>query len=89
MTENDEQRYIDEGFRSFSLNKGDYINPHPRGTALHNWFEHGWIQAQRRTPDSVAREWESQRKAIAEFEKAEKERKKQIAAELYRKRKGY
>jgi hypothetical protein len=89
MTENDEHRYIDEGFRSYSLNKGDYINPHPRDTDRYNLFERGWIQAQKRTPGAVVREWESRKIADAELERAKKERKKQVETELYRKQKGY
>jgi hypothetical protein len=42
-------KYIREGERSFAVNKGKYINPYSLGSAQHNDFERGWVQALKRS----------------------------------------
>tara|TARA_R110002072_G_scaffold284396_5_gene448670 strand:+ start:2587 stop:2856 length:270 start_codon:yes stop_codon:yes gene_type:complete len=88
MTDDEISEYIQEGYRSFRRNFGEYINPHYRGSDRYNLFERGWIQAQKQTPDYVIREWANTKIASGRFDKAEKERKKQLDISKYKKRKG-
>ncbi|MCU4674299.1 hypothetical protein N7931_01525 [Catenovulum sp. 2E275] len=49
-----ERHYIEEGFSSYSAECGSLRNPYPVGTEEFNWFERGWVQAQKRSCDSFS-----------------------------------
>ncbi len=50
---------IEEGMRSFRINKGKLINPYDPGTQNHNDFERGWTQALKRAPDELLRKFKA------------------------------
>lgn len=45
------KRIIMEGRRSFRENKGRYVNPYQLGTSESNYFERGWTQALKISPE--------------------------------------
>jgi len=48
---------IKEGMKSFSKNKGKYINPYKSGSHEYNDFERGWSQALKRSSDRLLKKY--------------------------------
>lgn len=69
---------IDEGFRSFYLNNGALLNPHPRDSQDYNDFERGWTQALKRSNDKSPVGGFSQTSMAIKYDGAEKRHRKVV-----------
>lgn len=54
MSEKDRDA-IEEGFRSYFRNKGALQNPYPKDSQLYFYFERGWVQALKQSPDTESK----------------------------------
>jgi predicted phosphoribosyltransferase len=77
-----------EGFDSYMKNHGALINPYPIGTPEHNDFERGWIQCQKRMPESRPKRSGQVNLYQVELVKKRKEQEILKAKEAYKKGKG-
>lgn len=50
-------KHIEEGRGSFCKNRGRYKNPYKKGTRAYDDFERGWLQALKRSPDSLLKKY--------------------------------